>query len=228
MVNENFGVMIVNWEDISTEKNLDYDFIREHKEQLHWDSICEHSHLSVAFLEEMKDYISWPSLCRFQNIDVDFLMNHLPHLSIEDLDQNSHFQHRASLIRTFKNMYTLHWGSFYEITRPVANSNYPHVVFDLIQNKPFHPILDKYQDGMRTIVELHHDRKTMEFLTIQALTKRDMGSPATLVSLSFSELDLPYEVVQSFYYFAKKVLVADNLMPAQYRLENKKKGSFTK
>lgn len=214
----------MNWEDISKESNLDYDFIREHKEQLDWDSICEHSPLTEAFSEEMKDYISWPSLCRFQNLDADFFMNHLPYLSVEDLQQNPYFQKRASLARTLKNLYTIHWGSLYEITRPVVNPNYPHVTFDLIRNKPFHPALERYQDGMHITVELHHHKRTIEFLTLQALTKRDLGLPTKLVSFSFSELNLPYELVQSFCYFINKLLVTDNLLSYSYRLEHKKKG----
>ena len=46
-----------DWENISRLPNLDYDFIRENKNNLEWSYLCIYQKLSEEFLREFHDIL---------------------------------------------------------------------------------------------------------------------------------------------------------------------------
>jgi hypothetical protein len=59
---------MVEWKEISSQKKLDQDFIREFKDRVNWEEISFHQTLDESFIREFKNRVSWGHIFWSQNL----------------------------------------------------------------------------------------------------------------------------------------------------------------
>lgn len=104
---------LLNWNEISKQRDLSKDFIEEHKHQIKWEFLSSVYPIDEAFALQYKDYIHWGEICvnpcctetfieRFQeeidwnlvslysDISLSFAENHLSKVILGLLQDNVH------------------------------------------------------------------------------------------------------------------------------------------
>ena len=62
----------INWGNISTNKTLSEDFIREFKDYVIWSEISKYQNLSEDFIIEFKNKVDWYSIYLHQKLSTEF------------------------------------------------------------------------------------------------------------------------------------------------------------
>lgn len=67
----------LNWERISTHKNLPATALMKCPDRLDWTQVCRNSQMTEATLEEMYEYLDYGEVAVYQNLSVSFIERHL-------------------------------------------------------------------------------------------------------------------------------------------------------
>lgn len=66
----------MNWSEISGEKGLTEEFMREHAHQLIWELLSKSQTFREEFIEEMQEHVVWTYLVMDQQLSEEFLHKH--------------------------------------------------------------------------------------------------------------------------------------------------------
>jgi len=70
---ENWWEDSINWMNVSMNKEISIDFVREFKDQLIWETLCYYSNLSEEIMREFSDRLNWSTISSKQKLSESFI-----------------------------------------------------------------------------------------------------------------------------------------------------------
>lgn len=97
----------MDWKEISRQKNLSEEFMKEHKDQLDWYLLClHHKALSESLIVEMEKHVNWNLISRLQTLSVPFIKSYIAYMNLFHLQKNKKLQHLTNEV--WKELETLY------------------------------------------------------------------------------------------------------------------------